>query len=139
MSDTTTGAVQHLSPDGMHQNPAYSQLVVITGPAKTIYIGGQNAVDSAGNVVGKGDFGAQTRQVLENVRTCLHAAGAGYEHLVKMTILVAPGQSLQEGLSAFQEFAIPGAPPPAITVAFVAGLGHPDFLLEIDAIAVVPA
>ena len=138
MNDTPGGSVQHLNPAGLHHNPAFSQAVVVTGPAKTMYIGGQNAVDVAGNVVGKGDLGAQTRQILENLQTCLNAAGASFEHIVKWTILVVPGQSLEAGYAVFQEFASQVAPPPAITVAYVAALAHPDFLAEIEAIAVVP-
>jgi hypothetical protein len=49
------GSVQHLNPDGLHENPAYSQAVVVTGNVKTVYVGGQNAVDTAGTVVGKGE------------------------------------------------------------------------------------
>ena len=52
MTDTPTGTVQHLTPEGMHRNPAYSQAVIVSGPARTIYIGGQNAVDATGNIVG---------------------------------------------------------------------------------------
>ncbi len=46
------GSVEHLNPDGLHKNPAYSQAVVATGDVQTVYVGGQNAVDTAGNVVG---------------------------------------------------------------------------------------
>jgi enamine deaminase RidA (YjgF/YER057c/UK114 family) len=123
----------------MHPNPAFSQAVVVSGPVRTIYIGGQNAVDASGNVVGKGDLGAQTRQILANVQTCLAAADAGFEHVVKWTILVKAGQSLEAGFAAYQEIVSREAPPPIITGVFVASLAHPDFLAEIEAIAVVPA
>jgi hypothetical protein len=56
------GSVQHLSPDGLHKNPAYSQAIAVTGPVRTVYVGGQNAVDSAGSIVGKGDIRAQTER-----------------------------------------------------------------------------
>lgn len=132
------GTVRHLNPDGLHRHPAYSQMVVVSGPVKTIYIGGQNAVNAAGEVVGKGDLGAQTRQILKNIQVCLAAAGADFEHIIKWTILIVPGQSFQEGYAAFQEFVGDGPNPPAITGAVVAGLTHPDFLAEIEAIAIVP-
>ena len=51
------GNVQHLNPAGLHKNPAYTQAIVVSGNATTIYVGGQNAVDAAGNIVGKGDLG----------------------------------------------------------------------------------
>lgn len=90
-------------------------------------------------MVGKGDSVAQTRQILENLQTWLSAADAGFEHTVKWTILVAPDQPLHEGYAVAQKFMSGEAPPPAITVAVVAGLAHPDFLGEIEAIAVVPS
>lgn len=138
MTANQTGTVRFLNPDTLHQNPAYSNVVVATGPVTTVYVGGQNAVNQAGEIVGKGDFPAQVRQILRNIEACLNAAGAGFEHLVKLTILVAPGQNLAEGFAVFQEMVPPGNPP-IITGAFVAGLAHPDFLAEVDAIAVIPA
>jgi enamine deaminase RidA (YjgF/YER057c/UK114 family) len=58
------GSVERLTPDGLHNNPAYSQVVVTTGDVKTVYAGGQNAVDTAGNVVGKGDIKVQADRPL---------------------------------------------------------------------------
>ncbi len=138
MTANEPGTIRYLNPESLHKNPAYSNVVVASGPVTTIYIGGQNAVNQAGEIVGKGDFPAQVRQILTNIEACLQAAGAGFEHLVKLTILVAPGQSLGEGLAVFKEMVPPGNPP-LVTEAFVAGLAHPDFLAEVDAIAIVPA
>ena len=130
--------VEYLSPPAMHANPAFSQVVVATGRVKTIYVGGQNAVDAGGNVVGAGDIGAQTTQILANVELALAAAGAGLEHVVKWTIYVLAGQPIGPGFGAFQQ-AWGGRPnPPAISVVFVAGLGNPAWLAEVEAIAVVP-
>src|SRR5215469_13814070 len=50
------GSVHHLNPETLHKNPAFTQVITVTGPAKTIYIGGQDAVDAQGNIVGKGDL-----------------------------------------------------------------------------------
>src|SRR5512134_1445743 len=132
------GEVKHINPEGLHKNPAFTNVVTVTGPAKTIYIGGQDAVDASGAIVGKGDLKAQTEQILKNIQAALAATGAQPEHVIKWNIYVVQGQSVQDGFAAFQS--VWGNPPnpPVITVAFVAGLGHPDFLAEIDAIAVVP-
>ena len=67
-------------------------------------------------------------------------AGAGPEHVIKWNLLLVDGQSIQDGFEAFQR-AWPrlSGPPPLITAAFVSALGHPDWLVEMDAIAVVPA
>ena len=136
--DHHRGVVEHLNPEGLSRNPAFSQVVVVTGTARTVYVGGQDAVDAAGNVVGAGDIGAQSEQVMQNIQTALAAAGAGLEHVVKWNVLVVAGQPLGPGFAAFQK-AWGGRPnPPAVTAAFVSALAHPDFLVEIDAIAVVP-
>jgi enamine deaminase RidA (YjgF/YER057c/UK114 family) len=131
-------SVEHLNPPEMHQNPAFSQGVVVTGSAKTIYIGGQDAVDGKGAIVGKGDIKAQTEQSLKNLQKVLKAAGAELEDVVKWNIYVVQGQPLQEGFEAFMKVWGKRKNPPAITMNFVAGLANPDFLVEIDAIAVVP-
>jgi enamine deaminase RidA (YjgF/YER057c/UK114 family) len=132
------GQVQYLNPDTLNKNPAFTNVVTVSGPAKTIYIGGQDAVDASGAIVGKGDLRAQTEQILKNIKAALAAAGAQPEHVVKWNIYVLQGQSVQEGFAAFQSVWGNPADPPVITVVFVAALGHPDFLAEIDAIAVVP-
>ena len=132
------GSVQHLNPETLHKNPAFTQVINVTGPARTIYIGGQDAVDAQGNIVEKGDLAAQTHQVLLNLRTALAAAGARPEHIIKWNVYLVQGQSLQAGFAAFQQFWGHQPNPPALTGIFVSGLAHPDFLVEMDAIAVVP-
>jgi len=137
-STVKKGQVQYINPDGLPKNPAFTNVVTVSGPVKTVYIGGQDAVDSSGAIVGKGDLKAQTEQILKNIQAALAAAGAQPEHVIKWTIYVVQGQSVQDGFAAFQSVWGNPSNPPVITVAFVAGLGHPDFLAEIDAIAVVP-
>jgi enamine deaminase RidA (YjgF/YER057c/UK114 family) len=138
-AEPTARSVRYVDLEGLHKNPAFTNVVVVEGPAKTVYVGGQDSVDASGNIVGKGDIAAQTEQVLANLRAALAAGGARPEHVIKWNLLVAEGQPLEAGFSAFRR-AWPDTPnPPAITFAFVAGLAHPDFLVEMDAVAVVPA
>ncbi len=132
------GQVEYINPDALNKNPAFTNVIVVTGPVKTVYVGGQDAVDASGNIIGKGDLQAQTEQVFKNIQAALAAGGAQIEHVIKWNLYVVQGQSLQDGFAAFQQFWGRRANPPAITAAFVAGLAHPDFLLEMDAIAVVP-
>jgi enamine deaminase RidA (YjgF/YER057c/UK114 family) len=137
-SAATPDSVQHLNPETLHHNPAFTQAVAVSGAVKTVYVGGQNAVDSSGAIVGKGDIAAQAEQVMKNIQAALAAGGASLEHVIKWNIYLVQGQPLQPGFEAFQR-AWDGRPnPPTISMAFVAGLANPDFLLEIDAIAVVP-
>ena len=132
------GSVRFINPDSLNKNPAFTNVVVVEGNVRTVHIGGQDAINAQGEIVGKGDIVAQTEQVLANVRAALEAGGAGPEHIIKWNIYVVEGQSLQAGFAAFQN-AWPEVPnPPAITGVFVSGLGHPEFLVEMDAVAVVP-
>jgi enamine deaminase RidA (YjgF/YER057c/UK114 family) len=133
------GRVEFLSPAGLNQNPAFSNVAVVSVSVRTIYIGGQDSIDAEGNIVGSGDIGAQTEQVLRNLRTALEAAGARPEHVVKWNVLIVDGQDFAAGYAAFQRVWGDQPNPPVITAAVVKGLAHPDFLVEMDAIAVVPA
>lgn len=137
MTKRTRGEVQHINPEGLSKNPAFTQVVIVAGPAKTIYVGGQDAVDTSGNIVGEGDIGRQTEQVLKNIQTALEACGADLGNVVKWNVYVVEGQPLQAGFEAFMRVWGRQPNPPAITAAFVAGLARPEFLVEIDAIAVV--
>ena len=134
----STGSVRYINPDSLIKNPAFTNVVVVEGNVKTVHIGGQDALNASGEIVGKGDIVTQTKQVLANVRAALAAGGAGPEHIIKWNLYVVEGQSVQAGFAAFQN-AWPEVPnAPAITGVFVSGLAHPDFLVEMDAVAVVP-
>ncbi|RRR99202.1 RidA family protein [Glycomyces terrestris] len=126
---------RHINPAGLHRSPAFSQAVVVEQPAKTIYIGGQNGVDSEGKLVGP-TVGEQSLQAFRNLATILESEGASLADIVHWRIAVADGHSFDEGVAAFQEVWNRADPPPAITVHVVAGLG-PGFLVEIDAVAAV--
>lgn len=132
------GQVLYINPDGLPKNPAFTNVIVVTGQVKTIYIGGQDAVDASGTIVGKGDIKQQTEQVLANLQMALQAGGAELEHIVKWNVYIVQGQPLQPGFEAFQQFWGRRPDPPAITAFFVSGLANPDFLVEMDAVAVVP-
>lgn len=132
------GYVSYLNPDGLHRNPAFSQVVVTGGRTRTVYVGGQNAVDAAGGIVGKGDMRAQAEQVATNLRVALASGDARVEHVVKWTVYVLHGQPLGPAMGAFQQVFGQLSNPPTISVVFVAGLVHPDFLLEVEAVAVIP-
>ena len=137
MPNSSQGQVQHINPNDLSKNPAFTNVITVTGPAKTIYIGGQDSVDASGTIVGKGDIKQQTGQVLNNLRIALNAAGAELEHIIKWNIYVVQGQPIQPAFEVFQHIWGQRPNPPAITMMFVAGLANPDFLVEMDAIAVV--
>jgi len=101
-----------------------------------VYIAGQVAFDQSGKVVGEGDFKAQTRQVLENLKAALAAAGATFDNVVKVTTYVTDMGQIQALREMRAEYF--GGKPPASTLVQVVRLARPELLIEIEAIAVVP-
>jgi 2-iminobutanoate/2-iminopropanoate deaminase len=123
----------HVNPDQLHTSPAFSQGVLVDG-GRTLYVGGQNGTDAGGQITG--DTGEQTSQAFSNVLAVLAAAGAGPEHVAKLTIYLHVEADLNAGFAASRDSW--GDQPTAITVLRVAGLARPEALVEIDAIAVLP-
>jgi enamine deaminase RidA (YjgF/YER057c/UK114 family) len=132
------GTVEHINPEGLLRSPAFSQVIAVTGPVRTVYVGGQNAVTADGDMVGVGDLGAQTDKVMANVQVALAAAGADLSHVVRWSVYVVDGHDIAAGFAAFQRAWGDRGDPPLVTFAKVAGLGVPDALVEIEAMAVVP-
>jgi enamine deaminase RidA (YjgF/YER057c/UK114 family) len=128
--------VVHHNPAGLPTNPAFSQAVSVQGPARTIYVGGQNAVAAGGSLVGD-DAAAQTARAMENLETVLADAGARLDDIVHWVITVVEGEDLGGAFGVFQRVWGERGKPPAISVAVVSGLANPRFLVEISAIAVV--
>ena len=129
--------LQHPHPDGLPRNPAYSQVVAASG-TRTIYTAGQVSVDEHGALVGAGDLAAQTTQVMRNIGLALAAAGATYADIVKITTYVVnyePEHRVIIGQARAPFFA--NQTPPASTLVGVAALAVPEWLVEIEAVAVV--
>ena len=127
--------IRHTNPPALSKPTGYTHVVEVNR-GRTIYIAGQVAFDGSGKLVGKGDFGAQTRQVMENVKAALMAVGATFDNVVKVTTYVTDMsqiQALREIRTSYY-----GANPPASTLVQVVALALPDLMIEIEAIAVVP-
>jgi len=123
-----------LSPPTLAKPVGYSQIAVV--PAGTfIYISGQISQDSAGNVVGKGDFPAQVEQVFKNLKDALEAAGATFHDVFKMNSYFLDLSHLA-AYRAVRDRYVNVQSPPASTAVQVSRLVHPDYLIEIEAIAV---
>ena len=111
----------------------YSHVVVVEG-RKTIFVSGQLARDRQGGVVGKGDMRTQIRQVGENVKAALAAAGASLADIVKTNTYVTDIDEFFKHVDVRMEYF--GALPTSTTVE-VRRLAHPDLLVEVEVIAVV--
>jgi enamine deaminase RidA (YjgF/YER057c/UK114 family) len=129
--------VERINPDGMHKNPAFTQMIVLPAGARTALIGGQNAMNEKGEIVGKGDFAKQTAQALKNLVTCLEAVDASVEDLVQVKIYMKAGEDLRAGFGEWMKIWGQRANPPLVTGVFVSGLANPDYLIEIEATAVI--
>lgn len=130
---TQSTDVQFVKSPTLPPSPGYTQAV---RAGNTIYIAGQVAVDRSGNVVGKGDFRAQVQQVFENLKAALEASGASFKDVVKMNSYFVD----MTQLAAFREVRdkyIDTGNPPASTAVQVSRLFREDFLVEIEAIAIV--
>jgi enamine deaminase RidA (YjgF/YER057c/UK114 family) len=131
-------AIQHINPDGMYKSPVFSQGIVLPANARILLIGGQNGVNEKGEIVGKGDVAKQAEQAITNLITVLEAAGAGLEHLVKTTVLIHVDADMQAAYGPWMKAWGQRPNPPLVTSMRVAGLANPDFLIEIEAQAVLP-
>ena len=122
---------------GLLNNPAFSQVAVASG-TRTIYTAGQVSIDENGTTVGAGDLAAQTEQVMRNVGLALKAAGASFADVVKITTYIVdyrPEHRAIVGKARAPFFA--GRTPPASTLIGVQALAAPEWLIEIEAVAVV--
>jgi enamine deaminase RidA (YjgF/YER057c/UK114 family) len=132
-------ARRHISPPGLFSTDGLPFTQVVTSsPGTTVYISGQTAWDANRTIVGGADLRLQAEQCLRNLRTALEAAGASAADVVFVRVYVVgyrPEQAavLSPMLAAF--FA--GAPLPASTWVGVQSLAVPEFLIEIEAIAVI--
>ncbi|GAA3503727.1 RidA family protein [Streptomyces prasinosporus] len=117
--------------------PASQYTHVVTGTGRVIAVSGQLPLDEDGRLVGEGDAEAQARQVFENLRRCLAAAGATFDHVVKLTFFVTDMAHMPAIRAARAEH-VPDDRLPAASAVQVAALVRPEFLMEIEAFAVVP-
>lgn len=129
---------EFLKPDGLAPANGYSH-VVVAKPGKLVFIAGQVANGRQGKLVGKDDLKAQASQVFTNLKTGLAAAGATFDDVVKITWYVKGYKP--EYLPTLREVRntyVNKDKPPASTLVGVAALFQDDYLLEVEAIAVVP-
>jgi enamine deaminase RidA (YjgF/YER057c/UK114 family) len=129
-----TGLTRIAAPEGMAPGAGYTHVVI--GEGRVIAVSGQVALDEHGDVVGEGDPEAQARQVFENLRRCLTAAGATFRDVVKLNYYVTDVAHMTSVREVRDEF-VGSDPLPASTAVQVAGLVRPELLLEIEALAVL--
>jgi 2-iminobutanoate/2-iminopropanoate deaminase len=133
----TPSNLRFSNPPGMSKPAAYSHVVEVNGPHRTVYLAGQTGIDANGKVAE--GFRAQAVQVMENIKTALASVGGGFEHVVKLTSyltnLEANGAEFREVRGSYfpNKTALP-----ASTLLQISRLANPAYLVEVEVIAILP-
>ncbi len=125
--------VKRTNPPTLSKPTGYMHVVEVSGPAKTIYVAGQIALDKDGKVVGEGDMKAQAEQVFKNLEAALAAAGAKFSDVVKMNTYITDMDKAPAVREVRARYF--GETMPASTLVQVPKLARPEFMLEIEVIA----
>ncbi len=128
---------EDINPAGIFKHWAFTRVVTVKGPMKLIFIAGQTPSDENYKPVARGDYRAQYLKVMENLDIQLKAAGASWDDVVFRRMFVI---DVDKFVQTLQDPKLPGffnadKPPPS-TMIGVTRLSNPDFLIEIDLLAV---
>ena len=135
---TVNPNVRIFNPDTIAKPAGYSHVAEVTG-GKIVFIAGQVSLDKAGNLVGKDDFRAQVTQVFENVKAAVEAAGGSFGDVVKLNYYCAetvdPSQITV--IREVRDKYVNTAKPPTSTLVFVKRLVRPEWMIEVETVAVI--
>jgi enamine deaminase RidA (YjgF/YER057c/UK114 family) len=129
------GAIDCLALRILHAPPIYSQVVKVTGAQTILYIAGQVAYDEKGNPAHVGDFKAQARAVLTALKTQVEAGGGTMQNIVKANTYLTDIRHRADYAPIREEFF--GKKMPAHTLVAVAALAMPEYLIEVEGVAVL--
>jgi 2-iminobutanoate/2-iminopropanoate deaminase len=128
-------AIQHYAAEKVWDPPIYAQAVKVTNPQTILFIAGQVAYDSQGNPAHRGDFKAQARAVLEALKAQVEAGGGSIGNIVKVNTYLTDIRHRADYAPIREEFF--GKKMPAHTLVAVSALAAPEFLIEVEAVAVL--
>ena len=127
---------ENIFPPGLASPTGHWTTVTAARPGKLVFVSGLTAKNERGEIVGVGDIGAQTRQVCENLQAAMRAAGGTLADIVRVDIFVKEMTGFTEIHEVRRQYFGPN--PPASTMVAVTAFTHPDMLIEINAIGVLP-
>ena len=127
--------IEKFCASGIYDPPGYSQGIKVTGAQTILFLAGQVAYDKEGGVAHRGDFKGQARQVFAAIKAHVEAAGGTLASVVKINTYVTDVGNRPDFRAIREEFF--GAKGPASTMVEVSALAHPDYLVEVEAIAIV--
>ena len=133
----TQSSVRFVNSPDAHTPVGYSHAAEIGGGGKVVLISGQVALDKDGNLVGPGDMRAQAQQVFENLKAALASVGGDFSHVVKMTYFVTDASQFPVVREVRNQYLNTDNPPASTGVA-VRQLVREEWLIEVEATAVVP-
>ena len=136
-TQTAGDLVRFSNPASMSQPTRYSHVAEVRG-GRLVFFSGQISDDAKGTVVGKGDIRAQTRQVFANLKSALESVGADWSNIVKMNTYLTDAANIPAFREIREEVLANVQPRPASTAVIVSKLFGEDWLLEIEAVAVIP-
>jgi enamine deaminase RidA (YjgF/YER057c/UK114 family) len=125
-----------INPDALSKPPGYTHVVEATAPARIVYIAGQLGVGRDGKVVS--DFRQQVVQTFENLKAALGAVGGEFRHVVKFNNYLLDVAHLPIFREVRDSY-LPESNRPASTTIAISGLARPGAMIEIEAVAVLPA
>ena len=125
-----------INPEDLPTPSTYTHVVIASG-SRLVFVAGQEPEDEHGNIVGRGDLAVHARQVFGNLGRALSAAGARPEQVTKITIFVADYRREHLPVIEAGRRSLFGDHKPADTLVGVETLSHPDYLIEVDAVAVI--
>ena len=129
--------IQRLNPPSLSKPTGYSHATLVTA-GRQVHVSGQVALNASGEIVGKGDIAAQTEQVYQNLKAALSAAGADMRHVFKLVTYVVdltPARAAE--IRRVRLAHMTEGDYPASTMVGTTALVHPDFLIEMEAIALL--
>lgn len=113
----------------------FSQAVAADAKGRIVFISGMTARRPDGSIAGVGDVEAQTRQVCENIKAVVEEAGGTLDDICRVDVFVRNIEHFEQIHKVRREYF--KAPAPASTMVEVTKMVHPDYLIEINAIAVI--
>jgi reactive intermediate/imine deaminase len=114
----------------------FSQAIAVEAKGTIVFLSGMTARRADGSIAGVGDIEAQTRQVCENLKSAVEAAGGSIDDVCRVDVYVRNMEHFEAIHKVRREYF--KAPAPASTMVEVTKMVHPDYLIEINAIAVLP-
>ena len=129
-------AVEYINPPALSKSPRFSQVVAIS-QGRLIYISGQTALDRDGNLIGNGNFRAQTERVFQNLQNAVEAAGGSLKDIVKLNTYLTDLSQIGVYREIRDRYIGPFSNRPASTTVQVRSLTREDAMIEVEAIAVV--